>query len=77
MRSLTGLVRSVLIGLIALAVTVFVIQNLAPIEVQFIVWSVHVPRAFGLLAGVALGVALGLLIGALRSSSRGDASARS
>lgn len=57
-----GLIRTVLLVLITVLVTVFFIQNLASTEVAFLTWSISAPRAvvFALIFG--LGWIVGYLV---------------
>lgn len=51
----------VLIVLIGIGV-VFAIQNVADVEVQFLLWSVALPRAILILAVLALGMLIGWIL---------------
>jgi uncharacterized integral membrane protein len=57
-----GLVRTVLLILITVTVTVFFIQNLAATEVAFLTWSISAPRAVVFALIFALGWAAGYLV---------------
>jgi len=65
-----GVIRTVLIVVIAVLATIFVIQNLASVEVSFFTWSIVAPRAavFALLliVGMIVGYSLHALQMALR-----------
>ncbi len=65
-----GLLRGILIGLIALIALVFVVQNLATIEVAFLTWSFAAPRAFVFVLLFALGLIGGYLAHAVRIQFR-------
>lgn len=65
-----GLLRGILIGLIALIALVFVVQNLATIEVAFLTWSFAAPRAFVFVLLFALGLVAGYLAHAVRAQLR-------
>lgn len=65
-----GLFRGILIGLIALVALVFVVQNLATIEVAFLTWSFAAPRAFVFVLLFALGLIAGYLTHAVRMQFR-------
>ncbi len=59
MKQLVAFIRTTLLVIVAAAITVFVMQNLAPVEVTFITWTMSMPRALGVIASVAVGVPLG------------------
>ncbi len=60
-------VRGAILVLIAIALTIFTIQNLTPFEIRFIVWSVQAPGAVVVIALFVLGAVFGFLVSALRS----------
>jgi uncharacterized integral membrane protein len=47
-------------------VTGFVVQNLAPMEINFLTWSLQAPRFIGVLVSLLLGVAVGMSLRAFR-----------
>lgn len=51
----------VLIVLIGIGV-VFAVQNVADVEVQFLLWSIALPRAILILAVLALGMLIGWIL---------------
>lgn len=55
----------VLIVLVAIGV-IFAFQNVAKVEVQFLLWSVTLPRAILILAVLALGVLIGWILQGIR-----------
>lgn len=59
-------VRGAILVLIAIALTIFTIQNLTPFEIRFIVWSVQAPGAVVVIALFVLGAVFGFLASALR-----------
>ncbi len=65
-----GFLRGIFVGLIALVALVFVVQNLATIEVAFLTWSFAAPRAFVFLLLFALGLIAGYLAHAARIQFR-------
>ncbi len=58
-------VRGAILVLIAIALTIFTIQNLTPFEIRFIVWSVQAPGAVVVIALFMLGAVFGFLASAL------------
>jgi uncharacterized integral membrane protein len=58
-KQLMALVRTALLLIAVAALTLFVVQNLAPVEVTFMTWSVSPPRALSVVASLVLGAALG------------------
>lgn len=65
-----SLVRT--IGLVAIAVVaaIFLIQNLATIEVAFLTWSISAPRAVVFIMVFAAGLIAGYLLHAFRPRRR-------
>jgi uncharacterized integral membrane protein len=53
--------KKILIGVLAGIVLLFIVQNLAFVETQFLFWSFSLPRAVLLLIGVVTGVLIGWL----------------
>jgi uncharacterized integral membrane protein len=64
MKQIGGFLRSAFIALVAVCATLFVVQNLAPMEINFLGWSLQAPRFVGVLISLLLGVAVGWTIGA-------------
>jgi putative membrane protein len=54
-------IKSIISLLLIIAVLIFTIQNIAAVEIQFLVWSFSIPRA--LLIAILLGI--GFIIGML------------
>ncbi|MGD8809828.1 MAG: LapA family protein [Gammaproteobacteria bacterium] len=52
---------ALLIVLVALGI-VFALQNVADVEVQFLLWSVTLPRAILLLVVLAVGIVIGAIL---------------
>jgi putative membrane protein len=50
--------KYIAVAVVAVAITMFALQNSAPASVRFVVWQVDVPLATTILASVALGVVL-------------------
>lgn len=65
MKPFLDFVRTAGIVVVAMLVAVFVVQNLAPVEVNFLFWSAYVPRAVSVLVSLGLGIAVGVLMCAL------------
>lgn len=57
-RNLKPILLIVLIGIGVL----FALQNIAEVEVQFLIWSVALPRAILILAVLALGMLIGWIL---------------
>ncbi len=62
MGPLFDIFRTVFIVLVAIALTLFVVQNLAPMEINFLTFSLQAPRFIGVLVSLLLGVALGMML---------------
>ena len=62
-------VSIVLIGL----VLVFAVQNVADVEVQFLIWSFALPRAILIVVVFALGMLIGWVLHSLRRRKLGGA----
>ncbi|MEZ5962077.1 MAG: hypothetical protein R3C30_16885 [Hyphomonadaceae bacterium] len=67
MRAVGDILRTIFIVLVASAATLFVVQNLDLMEINFLTWSLQAPRFIGVLTSLFLGVAVGLI---LRSGRR-------
>lgn len=52
-------VIGVVVGLLLLAILVFAIQNLAAVEVSFLVWSVSIPKFVVIVGSYVLGMITG------------------
>lgn len=61
---------SILTWIIGVLLLVFVLQNLATVEVGFLVWTIQTPRAVMLLAVFAAGVLVGWLVATLKRGER-------
>ena len=57
MRSL----RSIFSLLLVIAVLIFAIQNVAAVEIQFLLWSFSIPRALLIVILLGIGFIIGLL----------------
>jgi uncharacterized integral membrane protein len=64
MKQIGAFMRTAFIVLVAICATLFVVQNLAPMEINFLGWSLQAPRFMGVLISLALGVGVGWIIGA-------------
>ena len=56
------MIRNILFIILIGAVLIFVFQNMATIEVKFLVWTLTVSRALILLATLAIGIIGGSLL---------------
>jgi uncharacterized integral membrane protein len=61
-RALGDILRTVFIVIVASAATLFVVQNLDQMEINFLTWSLQAPRFIGVLTSLVLGVAVGLVL---------------
>ena len=52
-------VIGVVVGVLLLAVLIFAIQNLAAVDVSFLVWSVNIPKVVVILGSYVLGMITG------------------
>lgn len=66
MRSL----KSILSLLLIIAVLIFAIQNIAAVEIQFLLWSFSMPRALMIAVLLGIGFVIGLLFYSLVSHRR-------
>ena len=66
-----NLIRTIALVVIAMLATIFLIQNLATIEVAFLTWSISAPRAVIFLMVFAVGLAAGYLLHALQPRRQG------
>ena len=62
-----GLIRTVLLVVIAIIAATFFMQNFATTEVAFLTWSIVAPRAVVFLIVFGFGFAAGYLLNALSS----------
>jgi uncharacterized integral membrane protein len=60
---------ALLIVLVALGI-VFALQNVADVEVQFLLWSVTLPRAILLLVVLAVGIVIGAILHSIHRRRR-------
>lgn len=65
-----GLIRTIALVLLSVLATVFVIQNLATVEVAFLTWSFAAPRAVIFVLLIGSGLLAGYLLHALRPKQR-------
>lgn len=61
------LIRTVLLIIVTVLATIFVVQNLATVEVAFLLWAFAAPRAAIFAMIFVAGVVVGLLWSALRT----------
>jgi uncharacterized integral membrane protein len=61
-------IRGAILVAITAALTLFTVQNLAPFEVRFAVWSLQAPGAVVVIGIFALGAVFGFLANLLRPS---------
>ncbi len=63
---LSGAWTAVVIGILALVILVFILQNLQSVELSFLVFHGHLPLAVALLFAVILGAIIVLTFGGAR-----------
>lgn len=68
--------RPILLVVLLGTVLVFAVQNVADVEVQFLLWSMAIPRAILILVVFALGVLLGWVLHSLHRRRHHDAASR-
>jgi uncharacterized integral membrane protein len=54
-------IKSIISLLLIIAVLIFAIQNVAAVEIQFLVWSFSTPRALLILILLGIGFVIGML----------------
>jgi uncharacterized integral membrane protein len=64
MKQIGAFLRSAFLVLVAVAATLFVMQNLAPMEVHFLAWSLRAPAFVCVLISLLLGGCAGWIMGA-------------
>jgi uncharacterized integral membrane protein len=52
-------VIGVVVGVLLLAILIFAIQNLAAVDVSFLVWSINIPKVVVILGSYVLGMVTG------------------
>ena len=62
--------RPILLVVLVGLVLVFAVQNVANVEVQFLIWSIAMPRAILIAVVFALGVLIGWILHGLRRRRR-------
>jgi len=62
MITMPASIRPVLLIILVGIGLVFAIQNVADVEVQFLFWSIALPRAILILAVLALGILIGWIL---------------
>lgn len=67
---LRSFLRTLALVMITIALTVFTLQNLAPLEVRFITWTARAPSAVIIVVIFVLGAAFGFMAHALRPGRR-------
>ena len=61
MKSLKSITTLILI----IAVLIFAIQNVAAVEIQFLLWSYSIPRALMIVSLIGIGFVIGMLVSSL------------
>ena len=62
--------KSITTLILIICVLIFAIQNVAAVEIQFLLWSYSIPRALMIVALLCIGFVLGLLTFSLISRAR-------
>tara|TARA_R110002096_G_C14308923_1_gene699258 strand:+ start:207 stop:419 length:213 start_codon:yes stop_codon:yes gene_type:complete len=57
--------KTIIMLLLIIAVLIFAIQNVAAVEIQFLLWSFSIPRALMILLLLGTGFVIGLLVASL------------
>ena len=57
--------KSIVTLLMVIAVLIFAIQNIAAVEIQFLLWSFSIPRALMIVVLLGIGFVMGLLVSSL------------
>jgi uncharacterized integral membrane protein len=52
-------VIGVVVGVLLLAILIFAVQNLAAVDVSFLVWSINIPKVVVILGSYVLGMITG------------------
>jgi len=63
-------IRIILLVLLGAAIALFLIQNVAETEIQFLLWSVTMRRSTLVLLVLGIGVVIGWILGGIHSRSR-------
>ena len=61
MHALLRGLKLIIVLLLIIAVLVFAIQNVAAVDIEFLVWSFSIPRALMLVIMLGVGFIIGLL----------------
>jgi putative membrane protein len=67
---LFALARKSMLVIVAVLLTIFVLQNIATIQVNFLTWSMAIPSSLAILLVFGLGLASGYLLHAVRAVRR-------
>ncbi len=57
-----NLMRNIILTVLIVLSVVFAMQNMHPVELVFIVWSVHTVTALAIIVALILGILIGLLL---------------
>jgi putative membrane protein len=55
-------IKSIISLLLIIAVLIFSIQNMAAVEIQFLLWSFSIPRALLIMILLGVGFVIGMLV---------------
>lgn len=65
-------IKSIISLLLIIAVLVFSIQNIAAVEIQFLLWSFSIPRALLIIILLGVGFVIGMLFYSIAFRRRRD-----
>ena len=65
-------IKSIISLLLIIAVLIFSIQNIAAVEIQFLLWSFSIPRALLIIILLGVGFIIGLLFYSIAVRRRRD-----
>ncbi len=63
-------IKLILALLLAGLVILFIVQNVAAVEIQFLVWSAHISRALLLFIILAIGIGIGWALNSLTAHAK-------
>jgi len=65
-------IKSIISLLLIIAVLIFSIQNIAAVEIQFLLWSFSIPRALLIIILLGVGFVIGMLFYSIAFRRRRD-----
>lgn len=67
-------IRLVLVLILIGLIVIFTIQNVAEVEIQFLLWGFHTRRALLIFFVLAIGIVIGWIAHSVRDRTKGSAS---